>query len=106
MAAARRLFKEGSCDEVRAVLASSSAADSDGGAYAQCIQAMTTPKNTLAALDKFWRATLPATLRERDGTTEKAYVTKDELYRIMKWCVRPWIRVHIEDRERDPPPPS
>lgn len=74
--AARRLFKDGSREEVRAVL------DSE---YGQCIKAMTTPKNTLAALDTFWRKTLPATLKEREGTKEGAYVTKSELYQIMKW---------------------
>lgn len=31
--------------------------------------------------------TLPATLRDRDSKEGGAYVTKAELYQIMKWCV-------------------
>jgi hypothetical protein len=46
MAAARRLFKEGSREEVAAALVSE---------YSGCIKTMTTPKNTLASLDTFWR---------------------------------------------------
>lgn len=44
--AARLLFQEGNLEEV------SAAATLD---YCECIQAMTTAKNTLAALDTFWR---------------------------------------------------
>lgn len=46
MAAARQLFQQGSREEVAAALETT---------YAACIQAMTTPKNTLASLDSFWR---------------------------------------------------
>lgn len=112
--AARRLFEEGTREEV------ASAASSD---YSRCIQAMTTPKNTLAALDLFWREVsyqtlrtgamrkhslgqptdscsapplnlynafcmaqaLPATLRQRAESKEGAYITKDDLRSVMKW---------------------